>query len=225
MLPRPLLVAGLVALVGAALVVTRRSGHEPVTPAGAPADPVAADRDSGPSTRPGVPAPAIVRNGRRGGLDVVCGPAVGRPAASAAHGFPGTTRGPDGRPLPPPRPPPFPGLRTPHPVVEESLRLNHRDTPPREDLQIVQVLLEAYGRALGAHPAGDNADILAALTGRNALGLVFIPPDHPALASDGRLLDRWGTPVFFDSVSRQETRLRSAGPDRTLWTGDDLMGD
>ncbi|MFM7101545.1 MAG: hypothetical protein ACKO3N_10275 [Verrucomicrobiota bacterium] len=110
-------------------------------------------------------------------------------------------------------------------MVEESRRLNHRETPPREDLQIVQAVLEAYGRALGAHPAGDNGDILAALTGRNPLGLVFVPPDHPSIDPDGRLLDRWGTPIFFDSMSRSETRLRSAGPDKSLWTGDDLVVD
>lgn len=218
MASRPLILVVLAGLVGIALVGTRRTATE----SGAGREPVATVTvpEAPKERRPGTAAP-----GRRGGLDVVCGVGLGVVPGTAVHGVTPARRGPDGRPLPPPRPAPFPRLKTTHPVAEESIRILGPDTPAREDLQIVQALLECYGRALGAQPAGDNGDIVAALTGENPKGLVFVPPSHPAIGRDGRLLDRWGTPIFFDSVSRTETRIRSAGPDKTLWTGDDLVAE
>jgi hypothetical protein len=38
----------------------------------------------------------------------------------------------------------------------------------------------------------------------------------------GQLIDNWGTPFFFHSLSRNEMEIRSAGPDRRMWTTDDL---
>jgi hypothetical protein len=35
------------------------------------------------------------------------------------------------------------------------------------------------------------------------------------------MCDRWGTPYFFHQVSKTEMEIRSAGPDRRMWTGDD----
>ncbi len=71
-------------------------------------------------------------------------------------------------------------------------------------------------------PLGDNEDITAALTGHNRQHVVFIPPDHPAIDAQGRLLDRWGSPYFFHARGAETIDLRSAGPDRTLFTPDDL---
>ena len=39
----------------------------------------------------------------------------------------------------------------------------------------------------------------------------------------GELVDNWGTPFFFHSLSRTEMEIRSAGPDHKMWTGDDLV--
>ena len=39
----------------------------------------------------------------------------------------------------------------------------------------------------------------------------------------GELVDSWGTPYFFHQVSGTETEIRSAGPDRKMWTEDDLV--
>ena len=71
-------------------------------------------------------------------------------------------------------------------------------------------------------PLGDNADITAALTGRNRQRIVFVSPDHPAI-HDGTLIDRWGTPYHFHARSAEVFDLRSAGPDRTIFTPDDLL--
>jgi hypothetical protein len=51
---------------------------------------------------------------------------------------------------------------------------------------------------------------------------VLIPRGHPAINPDGELCDRWGTPYFFHSESRRRTTIRSAGPDRQMWTADDV---
>ena len=40
---------------------------------------------------------------------------------------------------------------------------------------------------------------------------------------DGELCDRWGTPFFFHAESAARMEIRSAGPDRRLWTEDDVV--
>ena len=92
------------------------------------------------------------------------------------------------------------------------------------DLRIVQAVLEAFRTSFPAegNPTGSNAEITAARAGANRLRLVLIPRGHPALNADGELCDRWGTPYFFHSESRRRTTVRSAGPDRRMWTEDDV---
>jgi hypothetical protein len=102
-------------------------------------------------------------------------------------------------------------------------RLNVADGTVREDLAVLQEVMLAFRSnfpRLG-NPNGSNADITAALTGRNKLNLALIPPDHPAVNRDGELCDRWGTPFFFHAESGTRMTIRSAGPDRRMWTGDD----
>lgn len=92
------------------------------------------------------------------------------------------------------------------------------------DLRIVQAVLEAFRTSFPAegNPTGSNAEITAALAGANPLRLVLIPRAHPAINAEGELCDRWGTPYFFHSESRRRTAIRSAGPDRRMWTDDDV---
>lgn len=92
------------------------------------------------------------------------------------------------------------------------------------DLRVMQAVLEAFRTSFPAegNPTGSNAEITAALTGANRLGLVLIPRTHPAINAEGELCDRWGTPYFFHSESRRRTTVRSAGPDRRMWTADDV---
>jgi hypothetical protein len=92
----------------------------------------------------------------------------------------------------------------------------------RADLRIVNELFDQYRSAThGSNPVGENAEITAALAGKNKLGFAFIPPDHPAIDAKGELCDRWGTPFFFHSLSATQMEIRSAGPDRKMWTADD----
>lgn len=70
-------------------------------------------------------------------------------------------------------------------------------------------------------PLGTNEEITRALMDRDALGESAIPASHPAIVS-GQLVDRWGSPWFFHQMSADVIEVRSAGPDRRLFTGDDL---
>jgi hypothetical protein len=71
-------------------------------------------------------------------------------------------------------------------------------------------------------PLGFNEDLARALTDREALGDSAIPPNHPILR-DGQLIDRWGTPWQIHPLAADVIQLRSAGPDRKLYTADDLV--
>lgn len=69
---------------------------------------------------------------------------------------------------------------------------------------------------------GFNEDLSRALTDREVLGEAAIPAGHPVLR-DGQLIDRWGTPWHVHPLASDLIELRSAGPDRRLFTDDDLV--
>lgn len=105
--------------------------------------------------------------------------------------------------------------------------LHEPGTAPRDDLRIVGAVIRNYlhsGLGPEAPPLGFNEEIVRALGGANPLGVIFLPPDHPAIDGQGRLCDRWGTPYFFHPLSAEEIEIRSAGPDRKLFNADDLVG-
>ncbi|MEO6004289.1 MAG: hypothetical protein ABIZ04_19265 [Opitutus sp.] len=95
----------------------------------------------------------------------------------------------------------------------------------RTDLEIVAALIESFRTNFPAsgNPVGENAEITAALTGRNALHVALIPRKHPAINAQGELCDRWGTPFFFHQMSGTSLEIRSAGPDRRMRTEDDVV--
>ena len=90
------------------------------------------------------------------------------------------------------------------------------------DLRTLDEIFRQYRSAIhGDDPVGDNLDITRVLSGHNRLDFAFIPKDNPAINSAGELCDRWGTPFFFHQLSGTQMEIRSAGPDRKLWTADD----
>jgi hypothetical protein len=106
--------------------------------------------------------------------------------------------------------------------------LNARETTPQRDLEILRDLLQSLTTTLkvgSLPPLGDNEDITAALTGHNKRKLVVLPANHPSVDSEGRLLDRWGTPYHFHARSADTFDLRSAGPDKVLFTTDDVTNE
>lgn len=108
--------------------------------------------------------------------------------------------------------------------LEKANRLNSPESSPPQDLQIVNDFMELYRKAFGGNPTGLNEDIIAAMTGtagENQPGRVF-PPNSNAIRN-GQLVDRWGTPYWFHSVTSTRTEIRSAGPDKNLFTPDDVV--
>jgi len=89
------------------------------------------------------------------------------------------------------------------------------------ELTHVQFMLRQFRDVLGENPIGNNAEIMAAVLGKNLKQAKFGAPEGQVLNENGELLDHWGTPYFFHAVSKTEMEVRSAGPDRRLWTGDD----
>lgn len=100
---------------------------------------------------------------------------------------------------------------------------------PEKDLEQVKDVVDAFVRSVkipGALPTGSNSELVAALAGENPYRIRFIDPAGPYLNTDGELLDRWQVPVFFHFVEADDVGVRSAGPDRVMWTADDvLMGE
>ncbi len=87
----------------------------------------------------------------------------------------------------------------------------------------VRFVLRDYRAVLGENPVGTNAEIMAALLGMNSRQLKLRVPPGNTLNAAGELADPWGTPYFFHQLSGQEMEIRSAGPDRTMWTADDVV--
>ena len=65
---------------------------------------------------------------------------------------------------------------------------------------------------------------MKAVMGGNAVQAKLGPPEGQSLNENGELVDRWGTPYFFHQLSKNNMEIRSAGPDRVMWTGDDVIG-
>lgn len=96
--------------------------------------------------------------------------------------------------------------------------------PPVTALENLRSSLRQYRARFGGNPVGDNAEITAQLNGGNTRRLVLLNPDDGArFNSDRALVDVWNTPYFFHQLSRTEMEIRSAGPDRRMWTADDLV--
>lgn len=96
---------------------------------------------------------------------------------------------------------------------------------PENDLTLMSRLMENSVLLLksAAHrPLSANEDWAALLLGNNAAQERFLPEGHVALNTKGQLVDRWRTPLFVHALGGGRYELRSAGPDRRLWTADDL---
>ena len=100
--------------------------------------------------------------------------------------------------------------------------------PPQQDLELIARAMRVYsnlvrdGGRISMPPATTNRMLTRSLTGENRAGLEVIPPGHPSVSESGELLDRWGTPYQFHAVSSQSIGVRSAGPDRQMYTSDDV---
>jgi len=130
-------------------------------------------------------------------------------------------------------------LQMPETTLEASTRRGSADLPgaailkhygesgvrPEDDLH---ALAHAFSNLMllskGPSPfrMGANEEFAAALMGKNAAHEVFLAPPHACLNEKGQIVDRWGSPLFFHARDAARIDLRSAGPDREMWTADDL---
>jgi len=93
----------------------------------------------------------------------------------------------------------------------------------RTAIDSMELALRDYSVALGGNPVGTNAEITAALLGDNAKQLKLEVPSGSTVNPEGQLCDPWGTAWFFHQLSAKKMELRSAGPDRKIYTEDDFV--
>ena len=131
-------------------------------------------------------------------------------------------------PTPPASPPSSPASR-PRPELPagaEMLKNYASQTQtPEQDLTDMHRALSNFSLLVKGRdplPLGANEDLTNALRGKNTAKLRFIPDAAAYLNAQGQLVDRWGSPLFFHANDKQRVDIRSAGPDRQMWTSDDL---
>jgi len=122
-----------------------------------------------------------------------------------------------------------PSTSPPYPVPPATpFLLGSADTPPPMDpatvLSNMRIVIRQYGSRFGGNPIGTNPEITETLDGGNPKQVKFISADSGLrINAKGELVDYWGTPFFFHQLSGTEMEIRSAGPDRVMWTADDLV--
>ncbi len=92
------------------------------------------------------------------------------------------------------------------------------------EMNKVTRMFRDYRSLTGENPVGSNAEMMRILMGDNPKGAKLGPPEGFSLNGEGELLDHWGTPYFFHQLSADLMEIRSAGPDKKMWTGDDVVG-
>jgi hypothetical protein len=118
----------------------------------------------------------------------------------------------------PPMAPMAPGAAAPVADTPESSTL-----PAMTILQNMRTAVLQYASTFGENPVGTNPEITGALEGDNPKHIDFLKQDGNRVNAVGELVDPWGTPYFFHQISSHEMEIRSAGPDRVMYTGDDLV--
>ena len=116
----------------------------------------------------------------------------------------------------------------PAPLLGETILRDYANTnfPPENDLTLMSRLMEnslLLLKSAANRPLSANEDWADMFRGRNGAREEFLPSRHIALNADGKLVDRWASPLFFHALGGGRYEIRSAGPDRKLWTSDDLQ--
>jgi hypothetical protein len=95
---------------------------------------------------------------------------------------------------------------------------------PATVLQNVSRAVRQYGKMFGGNPVGTNPEITAALNGNNPRRINFLNAEAGMrMNENGELVDPWGTPYFFHQLSGTDMEIHSAGPDKIMWTPDDVV--
>jgi hypothetical protein len=121
---------------------------------------------------------------------------------------------------------PTPQISTNSPRNISRSQLNTANSTGPQDAQIILDCLRDYHLALKNRPSaplGTNQEFTRVLIGKNPLRATFIPPNSPAVNAQGELIDRWNTPYFFHALASDTMQIRSAGPDKVMYSADDIL--
>lgn len=100
------------------------------------------------------------------------------------------------------------------------------ELPARNDLVLLARTISNFlliDKQATERPLSANEEWSAALRGKRPGTEPWLSDRSPLLDSQQRLIDRWQTPLHFHALGNKQWEIRSAGPDRKLWTEDDLM--
>jgi hypothetical protein len=110
------------------------------------------------------------------------------------------------------------------PLAGPAAPLEFTNFPAETAVENMSRAIHQYGEMFGGNPIGTNPEFARQLGGDNPKHINFISADAGMRVNgDGELVDPWGTPYFFHQLSGSDTEVRSAGPDRIMWTSDDIV--
>lgn len=95
-----------------------------------------------------------------------------------------------------------------------------------DDMRMIENTIDNFrllNHHIDARFFSTNRDIVEVLLGKEGVSHPFLSGDSSFLSPDGQLLDRWGEPLFFHLQSADRLEIRSAGPDGTMFTDDDVL--
>lgn len=216
--PRILAALGAAFVAGAVgLWIWSSGGGEPPAPEGSETPDVAVATPPPPTTGgadPGRSDPGSVANVPTGSVPLPVATPAPTPARITSSVVPGM---PVARSTPKPNAPPAPapaGRPAPRPVAEPEARAQ---------VESVSFMFRDFRTRMGENPVGTNAEIMKAVMGGNPAKARLGPPEGQGLNDQGELVDRWGTAYFFHQMAKDKMEIRSAGPDRQMWTTDDVV--
>jgi hypothetical protein len=164
---------------------------------------LAGRRQSPAPENPGVQSPVVAISGNNA---VAAHPAPGQPAMPASQ---------NGTPI-------DISSRAASPGSDIPTNSEAQNLAPLTVVDNARVAVHNFCATFGENPVGNNAEITAALMGKNPKGINFIRADAGLnVNSNGELVDAYGTPFFFHQLSGTVMEIRSAGQDRKMWTFDD----
>jgi hypothetical protein len=110
------------------------------------------------------------------------------------------------------------------PPAGQAAPLEMTNVSPETAIQNMGRAIHQYGQMFGGNPVGTNPEFAKQLGGDNPKHINFISEAAGMqLNGNGELVDPWGTPYFFHQISGSDTEVRSAGPDKIMYTSDDIV--
>jgi len=96
--------------------------------------------------------------------------------------------------------------------------------PPEAVVENIRTAIRNYGQRFNGNPVGSNSEITRALAGENPGQVNYLGADATLrVNAKGEMIDAWGTPLFFHQLSGTVMEIHSAGPDKRMWTQDDVV--